>query len=167
VSKFKVEHLVLGIMLCAILMFVVAAAVIFLPFSPLSFNRLTAGEQTCPSENVEIYVDYNLNDREFSSIRSMEVQTAWVAEDVPNVDSGRERIVSEVTLNQDQIRPGRTETQGSVTRTAPSEAGVWRLKLKHTVRGAPRIQEVETLAESPTEVFSEDSPDCEGEESIS
>jgi hypothetical protein len=148
-------------------MFVVAAAVIFLPFSPLSFNRLTAEEQACPSEDVEIYADYDLDEREFNSIRSMEVQTAWVAEDVPNVDSGRERIVSEVTLNQDQMRPGRTATQGSVARTAPREAGVWRLKLKHTVRGAPHIQEAETLAEAPTEVFSEDSPECEGEESIS
>lgn len=160
-AKPKVEHLVLVVMVGAILLFCVAAVYILLPFDPLTFNHLAVSQdRVCSGENVKIDADYNLNPAEFGSIRSMEIQTTWVSEDVPGIEPGRERVLSELTYDQDQLKPGQTIATGRAPRPAPDEPGVWRLKLRHTVRSIPHIQEVETYSENSTEVLSEDDPEC-------
>jgi hypothetical protein len=159
----RVEHLVLGVMALAFVMFLVAAIVIFLPFNPLTFNHLRVDEQACAGDQVAIDADYTLHEEDFDSIRSLEVQTAWIAEDVPEVQTGRERIASEITIGAEQLQPGNTQAQGRVPRAVPQEPGLWRLKLRHTIRGAPRIQEVETVSENTIEVLDENSDECREE----
>jgi hypothetical protein len=153
-------------MLLALIMFLTAAVVIFLPFEPMHFSHLRADEEACVGEPVDIDAKYTIDEEQFNSIRSMEVQSAWIAEDVEGIDPGRERVVSEISMNPDQIRPGVVETKGSAPRTAPTDPGTWRLKLRNTVRGTPSIQEVETESENTTEVLPKDSPECTGEESL-
>jgi hypothetical protein len=152
-------------MICSFIMFIIAAVIIFLPFNPLSFQKLAADEQACVGEPVDIDARYTLDVAQFDSIRSMEVQTAWIAEDVEGIDSGRERVVSEITMSPSQIRPGVVETKGSAPRTAPADPGTWRLKLRNIVRGTPRIQELETQSENTTEVLSANSAECSGGDS--
>ncbi len=159
--KTKLEVGVLVVMLCAFLAFVVTATVVFLPFEPLSYNSVSAPEEACAQDGVEINLDYNLDEDSFDSIRAIETQSSWIAEDVPGVPDGAERIIAETTLLQDQIEPGRTIRPGLAQRIAPEDLGVWRLKLRSVVRGTPTIQEVAVTAENNTTVLGRDNPECD------
>jgi hypothetical protein len=155
--------MVLSIMACAFIAFCATAAVLFLPFNPLTYHSLSVPSEICPGENVTTTVDYELDEGEFSSIRAMDVQTSWVAEDVPELEHGTERIVTELTITQDQLSPGRNTHGGRAIRPAPETPGVWWLELNIVVRGTPWIQEVKVVSDNTITVLSEDDPQCEDE----
>jgi hypothetical protein len=161
-KKPKLEVLVIGVMVFAFLAFCIAAVVIFLPFDPLTYHSVSAEEEACADENIDSYVDYTIDESQYNSIRSMDVQSSWVAEDVPSVDPGYERLVTQVTISPEQIQPGRTLQQGRTLRLTPPDPGVWRLKLRIVVHGGPHLQEVDVLADEPTTILDRSDPQCEG-----
>ncbi len=156
----KLEIMVIGVMVLAFIAFVISAAMILLPFNPLTFNSVSVQQEACAQEAIESEVDYSLDENEFDLIQSMDVQSSWIAEDVPGVEEGAERIISEIILVQDQLEPGRTLRPSRIPRIAPNDPGVWRLKLRNIVRSGPRIQEVEVMADNSTTVLGSENPEC-------
>lgn len=159
--RLKVEYVGLAVMALAVVVFIMMVAVVASPFEPIRNYTIEMESEVCPGQDAESTVMYDLDPAMFDAITEIEVQTSWVAEDVPGIEAGTERLEREVTLKRDQLHPGRTEDTGRAVRIAPSDPGVWRVHVRNVVRGWPRVQEVLTPAEEPTTVLDVGSDNCE------
>ena len=160
-AKRRVGLAVGGIVFLALLA-LAAMIALFLPYSPLQiYSYEPLKSEVCPGEVVATRVEYRAKVGSDApgapSIRQVEVDPAWIAEDVPSLMRGQRIEGPEATLAGEKIAPGRHSIISSVLRTAPSEPGQWRLETTLTVRGnaygVPHIQTITTLADKSTTVL--------------
>jgi hypothetical protein len=155
----------LGFMGLMCLLAVLVLVSLFLPYAPLTIHSYEASKrELCPQELTSVTVDYSVMHP--PGIRRIEVEPAWVAEDVAGLERGQRIESADSTPVTYPTTAGRRTVQSNVLRVAPIQPGEWRVAGELTVYGnaygTPRVQVLTPQARGITTVLPPDAPECEG-----
>lgn len=162
----KLEVTMLVMMLGAILVALLGALYFIIPYRPMTYHSLFLGSDVCPGKLVSITVDYDIDENYFDGVHALEVNTDWVAKDVPGIKNGFKLSVSKSEIDKSGLTPGRTHRETKVGVLAPEVPGVWTLEVHDVLRGTqlglPKPQELDFFSDNSATVLDPSDPQCGG-----
>lgn len=163
----KTEAAAAGVMIASAVIMILTVAFILTPFSPVDYESYDlAVETSCSGEAVPVRVAYTIDEANLPSIRAIDVEGQWVAEDVPSLPTGAMRPAGGGEIDKGLLKSGRTNTESRARYVAPDIPGEWRLYSDIDVRGMklwlPHIQEEGVYSDNTLKVLDEDDKRCEG-----
>ncbi|MEJ7871423.1 MAG: hypothetical protein WKF67_04130 [Rubrobacteraceae bacterium] len=140
------------------------AIFILYPYRPMEALAVSLEEtEACPGAEVPVNVSYYLDPELFDGIRSIEVKSNWIAEDVPGEEEGAVVLAADAAIPGQLLNEGWRRGESRAPRRAPEQPGAWQLDTETTVLGTlfylPHLQT--TRITSARSLTVTDSADCD------